>query len=121
MFPAHLWLSIVTIIVIEGALTSMIKSELVDRLYVLLPKLGKKGALTIVNLIIDKMADTLMEGERIDIRSFGNFSLKRHPPRLAHNPKTGQKLMTQEKYSVRFRPSKYITEAINAVRIKKQE
>lgn len=98
----------------------MIKLELVDRLYALFPKLKKKEALTIVNLIIEKMADSLVEGERIDIRGFGAFSLKRHPPRLAHNPKTKQKLMTQEKYSVRFRPSKYITEAINSAHRGKQ-
>jgi integration host factor subunit beta len=92
----------------------MIKFELVDRLYALFPKLKKNEALAIVNLIVEKMADSLVEGERIDIRGFGTFSLKRHPPRLAHNPKTKQKLMTQEKYSVHFRPSKYITEAINS-------
>jgi integration host factor subunit beta len=96
----------------------MTKSELIDKLYSLFPNLGPEKAHTAVNLIVDKMAESLLNGERIEIRRLGSFALRHHKPRAAHNPKTGQKLVAKEKYSVHFKPSKELKEAINEARSK---
>lgn len=96
----------------------MTKSELIDKLYSLFPELGPEKAYTIVNLMVDKMAESLLNGERIEIRRLGSFTLRHHKPRAAHNPKTGQKLVAKEKYSVHFKPSKELKEAVNDARLK---
>ena len=94
----------------------MTKSELIDKLHSLFPKLGPEKAHTAVNLIVDKMAESLLAGERIEIRRLGSFALRHHKPRAAHNPKTGQKLIAKEKYSIHFKPSKELKIAINGAR-----
>ena len=62
------------------------------------------------------MGDTLSNGDRIEIRGFGSFSLHYRPPRKAHNPKTGEKLMTEPKHAAHFKPGKELRDQINANR-----
>ena len=69
-----------------------------------------------VNQMILKMGEALCAGTRIEIRGFGSFSLHYHPARNAHNPKTGEKLITQPKYSPHFKPGKELRERVNANR-----
>jgi integration host factor subunit beta len=67
-----------------------------------------------INQIICKMAEVLCAGTRIEIRGFGSFSLHYHPARNAHNPKTGEKLVTDPKHSPHFKPGKELRERVNA-------
>jgi integration host factor subunit beta len=60
------------------------------------------------------MSEALIQGKRIEIRGFGSFSLHFRPPRRAHNPKTGQKVVTEAKYSPHFKPGKELRERVNA-------
>lgn len=69
-----------------------------------------------VNQIIQKLIDVICTGTRVEIRGFGSFSLHYHPPRNAHNPKTGAKLITEAKYSPHFKPGKELRERVNASR-----
>jgi integration host factor subunit beta len=69
-----------------------------------------------VNQLIQKLIDVICAGTRIEIRGFGSFSLHYHPPRNAHNPKTGARLITEPKYSPHFKPGKELRERINANR-----
>ena len=41
--------------------------------------------------ILEQMASTLQNGDRIEIRGFGSFSLHYRAPRVGRNPKTGDK------------------------------
>ena len=68
----------------------MTKSELIAQLSVRFPQLVLKDAEIAVRTILDAMSQTLCEGERIEIRGFGSFSLNHRPPRLGRNPKTGE-------------------------------
>lgn len=96
----------------------MKKSQLIDKLYTSFYGLGQENAHTIVNLILEKMVETLLNKEPIEIRGFGRFSLKYHAPRSAHNPKTGKKLIAKEKYSICFKPGKALKDAVNQARLK---
>jgi integration host factor subunit beta len=49
-------------------------------------------------------------------RIFGSFCLHYRPPRKAHNPKTGEKLVTEPKHAVHFKPGKELREQVNASR-----
>ena len=59
------------------------------------------------------MSEILNNGGRIEIRGFGSFNLHFRPPRRAHNPKTGEKLVTNPKYAVHFKPGKELREKVN--------
>lgn len=92
----------------------LIKSELIAEISKELPHLPEKDIATAVNTLIEHMSSTLSDGGRIEIRGFGSFSLHYRPPRRAHNPKTGEKLVTDPKYVVHFKPGKELRERVNA-------
>ncbi len=94
----------------------LIKSQLITEVSKKLSHLPEKDIALAVNYIVAKMGDVLSQGGRIEIRSFGSFCLHYRPPRNAHNPKTGERLMTQPKYAVHYKPGKELREQVNASR-----
>jgi len=92
----------------------MIKSELISKLIEQKTHLPEKTIAEGVNLILDLMSENLGCGQRIEIRGFGSFSLHYRPPRNAHNPKTGEKVITEAKYSPHFKPGKMLRERVDA-------
>lgn len=94
----------------------MIKSELIDIVSKQQLHLPEKDIALSINSLLDQMSHLLGRGERIEIRGFGSFSLHYRPPRKAHNPKTGDKLMTSPKHAVHFKPGKEMRERINDAR-----
>lgn len=94
----------------------LIKSQLIGELSKHFSHLPEKDVALSVNYIIDRMSDTLGLGGRIEIRGFGSFNLHFRPPRRAHNPKTGEKLVTNPKYAAHFKPGKELREKVNANR-----
>jgi integration host factor subunit beta len=94
----------------------LIKSQLIGELGKKFPHLPEKDIALAVNHIIEHMSDILSNGGRIEIRGFGSFNLHFRPPRRAHNPKTGEKLVTAPKYAVHFKPGKEMREQVNGSR-----
>ncbi len=91
----------------------MIKSELIAALSRKQPHIPEKDIGLSVNLMVEYMSNALGAGQRIEIRSFGSFSLHYRPPRNAHNPKTGERVVTKAKYSPHFKPGKGLRERVN--------
>lgn len=94
----------------------LIKSQLIGELSKKFPHLPEKDIALAVNHIIEHMSSILSNGGRIEIRGFGSFNLHFRPPRRAHNPKTGEKLITNPKYAVHFKPGKEMREKVNSSR-----
>jgi integration host factor subunit beta len=94
----------------------LIKSQLIGELSKHFPHLPEKDIALSVNHVIEYMSKTLSEGGRIEIRGFGSFNLHFRPPRRAHNPKTGEKLITNPKFAVHFKPGKDLREKVNGNR-----
>ena len=94
----------------------MIKSELIANLAAKLTHLPEKQVTDSINQILTLMSEALINGKRIEIRGFGSFSLHYRPPRNAHNPKTGEKVLTEAKYSPHFKPGKELRERVDASR-----
>lgn len=94
----------------------LIKSQLIGELSKHFPHLPEKDIALSVNHIIEHMSEILSNGGRIEIRGFGSFNLHFRPPRRAHNPKTGEKLVTNPKYAVHFKPGKELREKVNGNR-----
>jgi integration host factor subunit beta len=96
----------------------MIKSEFIARLTAKMTHLPEKQIAEMVNLILETMSEALAENTRIEIRGFGSFSLVERPSRSAHNPKTGQKVMTENKFAPHFKPGKELKDRVDASRTK---
>ncbi|KMO36503.1 HU family DNA-binding protein, partial [Methylobacterium aquaticum] len=67
----------------------MIKSELVLKIAEQNPHLYQRDVENIVNAILDTIADALARGDRVELRGFGAFSVKRREARRGRNPRTG--------------------------------
>jgi len=94
----------------------MIKSRLITQIAKKQTILPEKDIATCTNLLIDLMMETLANGGRIEIRGFGSFNLHYRPPRNAHNPKTGERVLTGAKYRPHFKPGKDLRERVNGSR-----
>lgn len=91
----------------------MTKSELIELLTEEYPNIPVKDIESSVKSIIDNMAQTLSDGERIEIRGFGSFSLHYRAPRVGRNPKTGESVDLGAKYVPHFKPGKELRERVD--------
>ena len=72
----------------------MTKSELIDKIYQQNSGLTKTLITDIVETFFNTIKDGLANGERVEIRNFGNFTLRKRDPQKARNPKTGVFILT---------------------------
>jgi len=96
----------------------MTKSELIEIIAQKQKHLPSKDVELAVKHLLEIMSDALAEGERIEIRGFGSFSLHFRPPRQGRNPKTGEAVSLAGKHVPHFKPGKDIRERVNANRHK---
>jgi integration host factor subunit beta len=89
------------------------KSELIQVISEQQPHLAQKDVELAIKCILEKMSGTLSSGGRIEIRSFGSFSLHFRKPRMGRNPKTGDPVALPGKYVPHFKPGKEMRERIN--------
>jgi nucleoid DNA-binding protein len=68
----------------------------------------------IVQRTFDAIVNLLVEGHRVELRNFGVFEVRRRKPRMARNPRTGEKVMVPEKCAVVFKPGQVMEERIDA-------
>lgn len=90
----------------------MTKSELIEAISRSQSHLDQKDVDLAVKTLIEIMSAALAEGERIEIRGFGSFSLHHRPPRIGRNPKTGEPVALPEKYVPHFKPGKELRERV---------
>ena len=91
----------------------MTKSELIERIAAKQPQLSIKDIELAVKTVLEHMSQTLAQGERIEIRGFGSFSLHYREPRQGRNPKTGDTVELDGKYVPHFKPGKEMRERVN--------
>jgi len=91
----------------------MIKSELVTRLAQRYPHLYHRDVERIVTTILDEIAKALENGDRVELRGFGAFSVKVRPARMGRNPRTGEPVTVEEKRVPFFRTGKELREKLN--------
>ncbi|MFY0640362.1 integration host factor subunit beta [Bermanella sp. WJH001] len=91
----------------------MTKSELIERITDKHPDLSNKDIELAVKTILDTMSQALSQGDRIEIRGFGSFSLHFRNPRVGRNPKTGESVHLKGKYVPHFKPGKELREQVN--------
>ena len=92
----------------------MTRSDLVEELAARFSQLTHRDAELAVKKLLDAMGDTLVSGNRIEIRGFGSFSINRRPPRMGRNPRSGESVAIPEKRVPHFKPGKALREAVDA-------
>ena len=91
----------------------MIKSELILRLAERNPHLYQRDIERIVATIFDEISAALARGDRVELRGFGAFSVKRRPARTGRNPRTGNAVQVAEKHVPFFKTGKELRERLN--------
>ena len=88
------------------------KKELVNRIgerhHIQLSKVK-----TIVQSFLDEIITELTQGNRLEFRDFGIFETRARAARLAHNPKTLEKVQAPEKRSVKFKMGRIMKQKLN--------
>jgi integration host factor subunit beta len=91
----------------------MIKSELVLRIAEQNPHLYQRDVENIVNAILDTIVDALARGDRVELRGFGAFSVKKRDARVGRNPRTGETVDVSEKVIPVFKTGKEMRTRLN--------
>ncbi|MCP5160638.1 MAG: integration host factor subunit beta [Hahellaceae bacterium] len=92
----------------------MTKSELIEIIASKQPQLSVKDVELAVKTILDQMSNALAQGNRIEIRGFGSFSLHFRSPRVGRNPKTGDSVQLEAKNVPHFKPGKELRDQVNS-------
>jgi len=58
--------------------------------------------------LFESLKSVILEGESLEIRRFGVFEIHHRKPRIARNPRTGEKVSVGERKSLIFRPGKIL-------------
>ncbi|MCR6630014.1 MAG: integration host factor subunit beta [Magnetospirillum sp.] len=91
----------------------MTKSELIARLAESNPHLYQRDVERIVTTIFDEIAAALAQGDRVELRGFGAFSVKKRDARQGRNPRTGAQVSVQDKVIPFFKTGKQLRELLN--------
>ena len=91
----------------------MIKSELVQKIADKNPHLYHRDVERIVNRILDAVTLALKDGDRVELRGFGAFSVKEREARLGRNPRTGDAVDVTPKRVPFFKTGKELRERLN--------
>jgi len=76
--------------------------------------LTKKETELIVNTVFDNITLALTKGDKVELRGFGSFRIRRRNPRRGRNPKTGDAVKVPEKRVPFFKVGKRLREIVNS-------
>jgi integration host factor subunit beta len=93
----------------------MTKSELVDRIVAANGILTRKESELVVNIVFDSMTEALKNGEKVEIRGFGSFTVRERGAREARNPKSGEIVNIQAKKAPFFKTGKELRERVDTL------
>ena len=93
----------------------MTKSDLILRLAERHPHLLQKDIERIVATLFGEVTHALARGDRVELRGFGAFSVKRRDARQGRNPRTGHSVEVAEKYVPFFKTGKQLRDRLNGI------
>lgn len=86
----------------------MTKSELVQRLVEANRHLVRRELEIIVDAIFNEITAALLRGDRVELRGFGAFSVRKRDARVSRNPRTGASISVSEKHFPFFKAGKQL-------------
>lgn len=91
----------------------MIRSELIQKIAEENPHLFQRDVERIVTTIFDEITSALVRGDRVELRGFGAFSVKKRDGRIGRNPRTGEAVEVEEKHVPFFKTGKLLRDRLN--------
>lgn len=96
-----------------GGIYAMIRSELIQKIAEENPHLYQRDVERIVNTIFNEITDAMARGNRVELRGFGAFSVKKRDARTGRNPRTGESVYVEEKHVPFFKTGKLLRDRLN--------
>ncbi len=91
----------------------MIRSELIQIIADENPHLFQRDVERIVNTIFDEITTAMANGDRVELRGFGAFSVKKRDARIGRNPRTGDSVSVDAKAVPFFKTGKLLRDRLN--------
>ena len=91
----------------------MNKSELIEKIATKNKSLPAKMVEQAIKTLLEQVSNSLEQGQRIEVRGFGSFSLHYRKPRQGRNPKTGEVVSLNGKFVPHFKPGKELRDRVN--------
>lgn len=91
----------------------MIRSELIQKLADDNPHLYQRDVEKIVNTVFEEIIEAMARGDRVELRGFGAFSVKKRDSRIGRNPRTGEAVEVEEKHVPFFKTGKLLRDRLN--------
>ena len=91
----------------------MVRSELIQKIADENPHLFQRDVERIVNTIFNEITDAMASGNRVELRGFGAFSVKKREARTGRNPRTGASVDVEEKHVPFFKTGKLLRDRLN--------
>ncbi|MBY5972370.1 integration host factor subunit beta [Pseudooceanicola marinus] len=91
----------------------MIRSELIQKIADENPHLYQRDVERIVNTIFEEITEAMARGNRVELRGFGAFSVKKREARTGRNPRTGDAVEVEEKHVPFFKTGKLLRDRLN--------
>ncbi len=98
---------------IKPAGSRMIRSELIQKIAEENPHLFQRDVERIVATVFDEITGALVRGDRVELRGFGAFSVKKRDGRVGRNPRTGEAVEVEEKHVPFFKTGKLLRDRLN--------
>ena len=91
----------------------MIRSELIEKVTDENPHLYQRDVEMIIDTIFDEIIEALANGNRVELRGFGSFSVKHREARTGRNPRTGESVQVDAKSVPFFKTGKLLRDRLN--------
>lgn len=91
----------------------MIRSELVQKVADENPHLHRGDVEKIVSTVFTEIIDAMARGDRVELRGFGAFAVKKRDARVGRNPRTGESVDVDEKHVPFFKTGKLLRDRLN--------
>lgn len=95
----------------------MIRSELIQKIADENPHLYQRDVEKIVNTIFEEITNAMAQGNRVELRGFGAFSVKKREGRTGRNPRTGEAVEVEEKQVPFFKTGKLLRDRLNGKQV----
>ena len=93
----------------------MIRSELIQKIAEDNPQLFQRDVERIVATVFDEIIAAMARGDRVELRGFGAFSVKRRDARMGRNPRTGEAVEVEQKHVPFFKTGKLLRDRLNGL------
>ena len=91
----------------------MKRSDIIRTIQVQFKNMRATDAAAVLDTVVDEMISSIANDDRIEIRGFGSFQVRKHSTKNGYNPTTGETMIVPAGWTVLFKPSRDLTKKMN--------